>query len=94
MKRPPNNYPITEDMQRQLDALGDDEPDTSDIPEIPAEAWKNAYRGPGQFFKPRKEPVSVRIDMDVVDWLKNKSAGYQTEINAILRREMEADRAK
>jgi uncharacterized protein (DUF4415 family) len=37
---------------------------------------------------------SVRIDMDVVDWLKSKGAGYETEINAILRREMEAGRTK
>ncbi len=32
--------------------------------------------------------------MDVVDWLKQKGPGYQTEINAILRRQMETETSK
>jgi uncharacterized protein (DUF4415 family) len=32
--------------------------------------------------------------MDVMHWLKSKGPGYQTEINAILRRQMEAELAK
>jgi uncharacterized protein (DUF4415 family) len=92
MKRPLNNYPLTEEQLRQLAALTDDEPDTSDSPEIPEEAWATAQRNP--FFRPRKEPVSLRLDMDVMHWLKSKGPGYQTEINAILRRQMEAELTK
>jgi uncharacterized protein (DUF4415 family) len=92
MKRPLNDYPLTEDQLRQLAALTDDEPDTSDSPEAPAENWANARRNP--YYRPRKEPVSLRLDMDVMHWLKSKGPGYQTEINAILRRQMEAELAK
>jgi uncharacterized protein (DUF4415 family) len=91
MKKPMNNYPLTDDQIRQLEVLTG-EPDTSDIPETSPEAWKTAQRG--LFFKPRKEPVSLRLDMDVMDWLRRKGPGYQTEINAILRRQMEAEISK
>jgi uncharacterized protein (DUF4415 family) len=39
-------------------------------------------------YKPVKKTVNVRLDADVIEWLKNGGAGYQTRINAILRREM------
>jgi uncharacterized protein (DUF4415 family) len=91
MKKQINNFPLTQDQIKQLAALTG-EPDTSDIPETSAEAWKFAQRG--VFFKPRKEPVSLRLDMDIMDWLKSKGPGYQTEINAILRRQMEAEISK
>jgi len=29
-----------------------------------------------------------RVDADVLDWLKSQGRGYQSRINAILRREM------
>jgi uncharacterized protein (DUF4415 family) len=38
--------------------------------------------------KPVKKTVNVRLDEDVIEWLKNGGTGYQTRINAILRREM------
>jgi uncharacterized protein (DUF4415 family) len=36
-------------------------------------------------------PRSLRLDADVLDWLRNKHARYQPEINRILREKMEAD---
>jgi uncharacterized protein (DUF4415 family) len=91
MKKGMNDFPLTEDQIRQISALSG-EPDVSDIPEAPEENWKYAQRG--VFFRPRKEPVSLRLDMDVMDWLRRKGPGYQTEINAILRRQMEAEISK
>jgi uncharacterized protein (DUF4415 family) len=38
--------------------------------------------------RPRKTRISLRIDTEVVDWLKSKGPGYQTRINRILRRVM------
>jgi uncharacterized protein (DUF4415 family) len=38
--------------------------------------------------RPRKLQVSLRMDAEVVDWLKSKGPGYQTRINRILRRVM------
>jgi uncharacterized protein (DUF4415 family) len=35
-----------------------------------------------------KEAISLRLDMDVLDWLRRKGPGYQTEINRILREKM------
>jgi uncharacterized protein (DUF4415 family) len=35
--------------------------------------------------RPRKQRVSLRVDIEVVDWFKSKGAGYQTRINRILR---------
>ena len=38
--------------------------------------------------RPRKRRVSLRVDVEVVDWLKSNGPGYQTRINRILRRVM------
>jgi uncharacterized protein (DUF4415 family) len=65
--------------------------DTSDIPELPASAWKNAVRG--QFYRPVKKAVSLRLDADVIAWLKKDGKGYQTRANRVLREKMMADKA-
>ena len=77
---------LTEAQIAQLRALGG-HPDTSDIPEAPAGNWRDARR----FFKPRKEAISLRVDADVLDWLRRRSDRYQTEINRILREKMESE---
>lgn len=40
--------------------------------------------------RPRKEPISIRVDSDVLDWLRQRADHYQTEINTILRSAMVA----
>jgi uncharacterized protein (DUF4415 family) len=35
--------------------------------------------------RPRKRRISLRVDIEVVDWFKSKGPGYQTRINRILR---------
>ncbi len=77
---------LTPEQEAQLRAL-DGVPDTVDIPEAPAGNWRDAHR----FHKVRKEPISVRVDADVLDWLRRKNDRYQVEINQILREKMEAD---
>jgi uncharacterized protein (DUF4415 family) len=37
-----------------------------------------------------KDRVTIRLDHDLVEWLKKKGSGYQTRINAILRSYMNA----
>ena len=39
---------------------------------------------------PPKASISLRVDADVLDWLKSQGPGYQTRINAILRAFKEA----
>ena len=72
-----------------LAALPDQQIDTSDIPELPPGAWKNAVRG--RFYRPLKQAVSMRLDADVVAWLKLRGKGYQTRANSILRERMLAE---
>ena len=38
--------------------------------------------------RPRKRRISLRVDVEVVDWFQSKGPGYQTQINRILRRVM------
>jgi len=38
--------------------------------------------------RPRKRRISLRVDIEVLDWFKSKGPGYQTRINRILRRVM------
>jgi uncharacterized protein (DUF4415 family) len=80
---------LTKADRAKLKALAgrpDSEIDTSDIPEMTDEQWKHARRG--HFYRPRKRQITARVDADVLDWLKSQGRGYQSRINAILRREM------
>jgi uncharacterized protein (DUF4415 family) len=81
--------PLTEKQIAHLKALAtrpDSEIDTSDIPELTAEQWKRGVRG--RFYRPIKRQITARVDADVLEWLKSQGEGYQSRINAILRREM------
>jgi len=48
----------------------------------------------GRFYRPVKETVTIRLDADVLDWLKKGGKGYQTRVNKILRAVMERQRNK
>jgi len=82
--------PLTAKQHEHLDALSkkpDSEIDTSDIPEL-TDDQLSEMRRPGNLYKPVKKQITARIDADVLDWLKSHGKGYQSRINAILRREM------
>ena len=70
----------------KLAALPDDQIDTADIPEAPAENWIHIRRS--ELYRPLKQPVTIRLDADILTWFKEHAAGggYQTEINRVLRR--------
>ena len=81
--------PLTDRQRANLRALAarpDSEIDYSDIPAMTDEQLKNAVRG--RFYKPVKRQITARVDADVLEWLKAQGKGYQSRINAILRREM------
>lgn len=81
--------PLTAKQRASLKALAkrpDREIDTSDIPELTEEQFKNAVRG--RFYRPIKQQITARVDADVLAWLKLQGKGYQARMNAILRREM------
>ena len=60
--------------------------DFSDIPATSAEDWHRATRG--KFYRPVKRQLTVRIDADVLEWLRSQGEGYQSRLNAILRAAM------
>lgn len=75
---------IAKSLKRQLtalDKLRDEDIDTSDIPEVLD--WSGAEVG--KFYRPLKRPVTIRLDLDVLAWLRAQGKGYQTRINALLR---------
>ncbi|MDD5469105.1 MAG: BrnA antitoxin family protein [Anaerolineales bacterium] len=84
-----NLPPLTDGQKAELKALSempDSEIDYSDIPPLDEGFWERATANP--FYKPVKTHASVRIDSDVLAWLKSQGKGYQTRINAILREAM------
>ena len=86
LSRPPA---LTSAQKAGLKALRDrpeGEIDYSEIPPLQEDFWKNAVRNP--FYRPTKTSTTVRIDSDVLHWLRAQGKGYQSRINAILRREM------
>ena len=60
-----------------------------DQPQLSRAFLKDAVRNP--LYKPTKTPTTVRMDSDVLAWLKAQGKGYQTRMNAILRQEMLRD---
>ena len=79
---------ISKTRLREIEAIQDENIDYSDIPEADENFWRRAEL---QMPQPKKG-VYVRLDTDVLDWLKSKGKGYQTRMNAILRTLMESDR--
>ena len=85
MKRDRTELPPDAQQQiRALEALTDDQIDTSDIPEILD--WSDARRG--VFYRPVKRQITLRLDADIIAWFKARARGgrgYQTDINGALR---------
>ncbi len=81
-----NLPPLTPEQQAELKALSampESAIDHSDIAPLDGAFWKNAVQNP--FYKPTKTSTTVRVDSDVLAWLKGQGKGYQTKMNAILR---------
>jgi uncharacterized protein (DUF4415 family) len=77
----------TRELYEKRDKKLDLDPETRPLP---PEAWMHAMRR-SEFFRPIKKPVTVRMDMDVLAWLKSKGEGHLTRINTILREMMERE---
>ena len=69
--------------------MPDSDINLSDIPELTEKFWKNAVRNP--FYRPIKKQLTLRLDADVIAWLRRKGKGYQTRANAVLRDAMLRD---
>ncbi len=84
-----NLPPLTPAQQAEIKALASmpDAPiDTSDIAPLDMAFWAKAVQG--RFYRPTKTSTTVRVDSDVLAWLKGQGKGYQTRMNTILREAM------
>jgi uncharacterized protein (DUF4415 family) len=70
---------------RALKRMKDNSIDTIDAP--PISDWSHAVIG--KFYRPIKKSLTIRLDADVLAWLKAAGGGYQTRINDLLRKAME-----
>jgi uncharacterized protein (DUF4415 family) len=80
---------------KRVDALTADDIETmaaadEENPATRAEHWASARIG----LPPRKTRIHASLDADVVDWFKQQGRGYQTRMNAVLRRYMEVHSRK
>ena len=78
---------LTRTQEREIAAVaakGDADIDLTDMPEVVD--WSGAEVG--KFYRPAKRPVTMRLDADVIEWLKSYGPGYQTKANLLLRHAM------
>jgi uncharacterized protein (DUF4415 family) len=80
-----NKKSIKSDLAR-IDRMRDADIDYSDIPTLGKTFLKKATTA----WPPQKKQLTIRLDADVLDWLKGHGKGYQTRINRILRVVMES----
>jgi uncharacterized protein (DUF4415 family) len=81
MKKP------SKEQKRDLAAIAamkDEDIDFSDIPLVLD--WSGAEVG--KFYRPPKKAITIRLDTDVLAWLKGYGRGYQTRVNLLLRHAM------
>ena len=81
---PNKPYKMTPAQLKRLDEMPID---FSDIPELGEDFFKNARRVNEPL---SKSQLTIRLDADVLAWLKSNGRGYQTRINRILRLAMES----
>jgi uncharacterized protein (DUF4415 family) len=80
---------VPDSVRKELSLLAakpEGEIDFSDLPATQREDWQGAERG--KFYRPIKQQLTVRVDADVLEWLKSQGSGYQSRLNDILRNAM------
>ncbi len=75
----------SETIWKRVDAMRDEDIDFSDSPKLGPDFFANAIIWPG----PKKQ-ITLRVDPDVLTFFRKHGRGYQTTINAVLRKYMEA----
>ncbi len=89
MKRKSSSRVLGTDFAR-LDALSDEDIDTSEIPELSPEFFARAIVRRGLKPVAPKAQLTIRVDREVLEWFRQQGSGYQTRINALMRAYMEA----
>ena len=79
---------ISAKRPKEIEAIQDQDIDYSEIPEADESFWQRVEL---QMPQPKKG-IYIRLDTDVIDWLKSKGKGYQTRMNAMLRELMRSEK--
>ena len=61
------------------------------VPDLPTDFWDDAEL---VNHTRTKEPISLRIDSDILEFFKAQGKGHLTRMNAVLRSYVEAHRSK
>src|SRR5437667_121413 len=69
---------------KRVDRLKGEEIDYSEIPQLGPNFFAAAVRWPG-----KKKQITLRLDPDVLAFFRKHGKGYQTTINAVLRKYVE-----
>ena len=81
----------TKQAYRKRDRALDPAPgNDTGAPQLPPSYWAGASIG--KYYRPLKTQISLRIDNEVLDWLKSKGQGHLSRINEILRERMARER--
>lgn len=90
MKRDSTSRKSRTDLRRVRQLIDANIVRDGDAPEWTPEMFARAVARKGLKPVPRKALLSLRIDVDVIDWFKAQGVGYQSRMNALLRAYMEA----
>jgi uncharacterized protein (DUF4415 family) len=74
---------------KRIDALRDSDIDFSEMPELGPDVFARAILWPG----PKKQ-ITLRLDPDVLAFFRKSGKGYQTTINAVLRKYVESRKGR
>jgi uncharacterized protein (DUF4415 family) len=94
-KKPSSNTSTVKNKGSDFERLARMKPEEIDLSETPEVSAEEFARGVVRYgLKPplRKTQVTLRIDSDVLEWFRARGKGYQTELNALLRAYVEAQR--
>ena len=69
--------------QTEEEIMATSPPELADLPD---DFWDEAV----MVYPEPKEPISIRVDREVLSWFRDQGPGYQTRMNAVLRSYMEA----
>ena len=76
-----------------VETMKDKDINLSDLPEVSPDKFAQAIVRKGLKPVQKKSQITLRVDADVLNWFKAQGKGYQTNINALLKAYMEANKS-
>ncbi len=83
--------PVTDRQRRELQRLANQPDSRIDFSDSPERKVRASEIEVGRFYRPIKQLVSLRVDAEVLAWFRGRGKKYQTYMNEVLRREMQAN---